>query len=156
MSEENCFFVETVPPLQKDVPEICGKFPAAARPQAAQPGFPTATAELSGAEPSSGSGAVASPWPQGHVGTTPAQAVAEAPSPFLQNGFDVGLPAAVAQPRAGTSTAEQAASVVMTTKQRALVVALVSEYLRDTEDWLSVREKNSMEALLDTLQGAAS
>ena len=44
----------------------------------------------------------------------------------------------------------------MTMRQRAMVVALVSEYLRDTEDWLSVRDKNSLEALIDTLQGAAS
>ena len=94
-------------PLATCAADICGKLPAATRPQAALPGFPTATAalddlrsaELSGAEPSSGSGAVASPWPQGHDGTTPAQAVAEALGPFLQNGFDVGLPEVFSSPQ---------------------------------------------------------
>lgn len=45
-------------------------------------------------------------------------------------------------------------SVVMTINQRVLVSALVLEYRRNTEGWLTERDINSIEALLDMLMVA--
>ena len=129
-------------PLAICAADIHGKLPAAAWPQAAQPGFPTDTADRSSDITEARAGArrdasSAVGIPEGGNSPAPSASASGEPAVSLPGAFAVD-------------------SVVMTMRQRAMVVALVSEYLRDTEDWLSVRDKNSLEALIDTLQGAAS
>ena len=97
--------------------------------------------------------------PEGGNSPAPIEPHTAAPAVSLPGAFDVEAAHAQPEPRARAEHGERlgaVAPVVMTTRQCAMVVALVSEYLRDTEDWLSVRDKNSLEALIDTLQGAAS